>query len=371
VLSEERINRIGHAFRQLTGTKASGLWSAPGRVNLIGEHTDYNDGLVLPFAIDRQALAAVALREDGELRCWSRQRETGSWQAYVRGVLKALQAAGLAVRGADVVIDSDVPIGAGLSSSAALVCAVATAIDDLCGGSLDRMQLALVGQRAENDEVGAPTGIMDHVASLFGAPDSLVCLDVRTRAVATVPVQLAGLELLVIDSGVRHSNAATGYRDRRRECADAADLLGLSSLRDVDVAQAAELSARAGREGMLGRRARHVFTENARVTRAVALVRAGRTAQLGPLLSASHASLRDDFEVSAPELDVAVDAAMQAGALGARMTGGGFGGAVLALVREGAAGAVRAGVEAAYASLDWAPPHVFTVAPAAGARRLR
>jgi galactokinase len=248
---------------------------------------------------------------------------------------------------------------------------VASAVNDLCDGPLDRMQLALACQQAENDEVGAPTGIMDQVASLFGAEGALVCLDVRTHAVTTVPITLSGLELLVIDSGVRHSNAATGYRDRRRECAEAAELAGVSSLRDVDVAQAAQLAAREGRDGTLGRRTRHVFTENARVARAVALARAGRTAELGPLLTASHASLRDDFEVSAPELDVAVDAALEAGALGARMVGGGFGGSVLALVREEAADHVRAAVRASYATLDWATPQIFTVAPAAGAQRLR
>lgn len=371
MLSADRVDLIGHAFRKLTGRDAQGVWAAPGRVNLIGEHTDYNDGLVLPFAIDREALAAVALRTDGELRCWSRQHEPVSWEAYPRGVVRALKAAGVGLQGADVVVDSDVPTGGGLSSSAALECAVASALNDLAGGGLDRMDLALACQSAENTEVGAATGIMDQVASLFGASNRLIYLDVRERAVTAVEIDLTGLAFSVIDTEVRHSNATGGYAARRRECAEAATAMGLASLRDADVSQVAELAGRPGREGLLGRRARHVFTENARVIRAVALVRAGRAADLGPLLTASHVSLRDDFEVSAPELDVAVDAALAAGALGARMTGGGFGGSALTLSRDANVDAVRQAVGSAFAGRDWRQPSVFAVTPAAGARRVR
>jgi galactokinase len=371
MLSDERIDRLQRAFRERIGRDPSGIWAAPGRVNLIGEHTDYNDGLVLPFAIEREAIAAVALREDGRLRCWSLQNEPDSWQAYPRGVLKALIHDGITIRGADVVIDSDVPIGSGLSSSAALECSLALALSDLSDANLARMTLALACQRAEHDEVGAETGIMDQVAALFGAAGSLVYLDVLTAAVTTVEADLDGLALLVIDTRARHSNAAGGYAQRRRECAAAAAVLGLSTLREAGVEQVAALAKRPGDEGLLGQRARHVYTENARVTRAVSLLQTGRAHDLGPVLTASHVSLRDDFEVSAPELDVAVEAALAGGALGARMTGGGFGGSALALCPADDQFEVRREVARAYARRDWPEPDIFAVAPAEGARRLR
>jgi galactokinase len=371
VLSDERVLRLGHAFREHTGRAPQGGWSAPGRVNLIGEHTDYNDGLALPFAIDRQTLAAVALRDDDELRCWSLQDEPDSWLAYPRGVRRALVDAGVKVRGADIVVDSDVPAGGGLSSSAALECVVALALNELAEGGLDRMQLAAACQSAENTEVGAQTGMMDQVASLFGAAGSMVLFDVRSGEVTPVPAALDGLVLLVVDTAVRHSNAGAGYSDRRRECAEAAELLGVASLREADLVKVAELASQSGRDGLLGRRARHVFTENVRVTRAVNLLRGGRAKELGPLLSASHVSLRDDFEVSAPELDVAVDAATEAGALGARMVGGGFGGSALILASADTAVEVIRGVQTAYAKQDWPEPSIFPVTPSEGAGRFR
>ncbi len=371
MLSAERVSRLESVFRERTGREAAGVWAAPGRVNLIGEHTDYNDGLVLPFAIDRQALAAVALRDDAELRCWSCQDEPAGWEAYPRGVARALRDAGVQLRGADVVVDSDVPAGAGLSSSAALECSVAAALNELAAGRLDQMALALACQSAENTEVGAKTGIMDQVASLFGREGSFVYLDVRDRAVEAIEVDLSGLALSVVDTGVRHSTADAGYSDRRRECVQAAAALGVFSLRDAGVEQVTALARCVGHDGLLGRRARHVFTENARVTRAVALLRSGRARELGPLLTASHVSLRDDFEVSAPELDVAVNAALEAGALGARMTGGGFGGSALALTTVEGVPALHRAIERAYAKLDWRPPDIFAAAPAPGAQRIR
>jgi galactokinase len=371
MLSDERILRLGHAFREHTGRVPQGGWSAPGRVNLIGEHTDYNDGLALPFAIDRHTIAAVALRDDDELRCWSLQDEPDSWLAYPRGVRRALVDAGVKVRGADIVVDSDVPAGGGLSSSAALECAIAIALNELAEGGLDRMQLAEVCQSAENTEVGAQTGVMDQVASLFGELGAMVLFDVRSREVTPVPAALDGLVLLVIDTAVRHSNAGTGYSDRRRECAEAAQLLGVSSLREAGLGEVADLASREGREGLLGRRARHVFTENVRVSKAAALLRADLAKDLGPLLNASHASLRDDFDVSAPELDVAVDAANEAGALGARMVGGGFGGSALVLATSEGASEVFRGVQNAYAKQDWPEPAIFPVCPSQGARRFR
>lgn len=371
MLSDERVLRLGHAFRHHTGRAPQGGWSAPGRVNLIGEHTDYNDGLAIPFAIDRQALAAVALRDDDELRCWSLQDEPASWLAYPRGVRRALIDAGVKVRGADIVVDSDVPTGGGLSSSAALECVVAIALNELAEGGLDRMQLAEACQSAENTEVGAQTGVMDQVASLFGAAGSMVLFDARSHQVTQVPAALDGLVMLVVDTAVRHSNAGTGYFDRRRECAEAAQLLGVSSLREAGLGEVADLASREGHEGLLGRRARHVFTENVRVSKAAALLRAGRSEELGPLLNASHASLRDDFEVSAPELDVAVDAAIEAGALGARLVGGGFGGSALVLATAEGAAEVRRGIHNAYDKQDWPEPAIFPVTPSEGARRFR
>jgi galactokinase len=370
VLSDERIDRIGHAFRNITGRRAQGLWCAPGRVNLIGEHTDYNAGLVLPFAIERETLAAVALRDDDELHCWSRQDDGTAWHAYVRGVRTALRATGLVVPGADVVIESDVPVGSGLSSSAALTASVALALHDLVAGEVDRLALARVCQRAENDEVGAPTGLMDPVAALFGEPGSLVLLDTRSDVVAPVPLDLSGLELLVVDTGVRHSTAAAGYAERRRQCQAALELFGVASLRDLDLLRIAD-AARGEADQLLVRRARHVYTENIRVQSAVALARAGRTRDIGPLMTASHASLRDDFDVSSPELDVTVDAALEAGALGARLTGAGFGGCVIVLCAAEAAELVRTAVTSAYGRLDWPAPTIFAVAPSGGARRLR
>jgi galactokinase len=371
VLSAERVDRVVRAFRERTGRQPGGVWCAPGRVNLIGEHTDYNDGLVLPFAIDRQVVVAVGLREDGRLNAWSAQHETDSWLAYPRGVLRALREAGAPASGADIVVDSDVPMGAGLSSSAALECAIALAISDLAGGGLSRLTLALACQSAENAEVGVQTGLMDQVASLFGEADRLVYLDVQSREIALIPGDFSDLVLTVIDTGVRHSIARSAYGERRRECAEAAELLGVPTLRESDLGRVALLAGSTGREGLLGRRARHVFTENVRVRRAVTLLQADRGAEVGPLLTASHASLRDDFEVSVPELDVAVDAAVEGGALGARMTGGGFGGCALALSRADDVPAVRLSVERAYGRLDWPPPQGFRVSPAAGARRLR
>jgi galactokinase len=371
VLSAERVDGLAAAFEERTGRPPDGIWSAPGRVNLIGEHTDYNDGLVLPFAIDRQALSAVALRDDGRFRAWSCQDEPDSWLAYPRGVLRALRAGGVALAGADLVVSSDVPTGAGLSSSAALACSIALALNELAAGGLDRMALALACQSAENTEAGAQTGIMDQVASLFGAAGELVYLDVRDRAVSTVAADFGDLVLTVINTGVRHTNAEGGYADRRRECAEAAAALGVGSLREADAGRVAALAGAAGHDGLLGRRARHVYTENARVIRAAALLRAHRAEELGPLLSASHASLREDFDVSSPELDIAVDAALEAGALGARMTGAGFGGCALALSRADEVRAMRTAVARAYEGCDWPAPDMFRVEPTVGASRLR
>jgi galactokinase len=369
------------AFRDLVGRPPDGVWSAPGRVNLIGEHTDYNDGFVLPVAIDRECRAAVARRNDGIVRCWSVQLGAGpevavddlspatvqpGWAAYVLGVAWALREAGVAVPGMDVVVDSRVQAGAGMSSSAALTCAVGLALCELAGGELDRSALARAGQRAEADVVGAPVGVMDQMAAVHGRAGAAVFLDCRSLDVRQVPLPLQEqqLELLVIDTGVAHAHATGAYASRRRACEQAARLLGVPALRDVAPFALKDL------DGELLCRARHVVTENARVLTAVAALSAGDLAALGPLMSASHVSLRDDFEVSVVELDTAVDACMAAGALGARMTGGGFGGSVLALVAAERSVDVAEAVRAAALSAGLRQPDVYPVVPSDGARRI-
>ncbi|GAC1327484.1 MAG: galactokinase [Mycobacteriales bacterium] len=369
---------MSRRFADLVGHPPAVVWVAPGRVNLIGEHTNYNAGFALPVAIDRVATAAVAPHSEGRLRCWSVQQHgpveaaydaigpgrCAGWSAYMLGVAWALHEGYGLTLGADIVIDSDVPVGAGLASSAAVTCAVASALVELAGLTLDRTQVALVCQRAENEMVGAPTGVMDQLASMHGRTGAAVLLDGRSLSVTHVPLDLADLRLLVIDTGVRHAHATGAYAERRRACAEAARLLGVDSLRDVTLDQLD------GLDGVLRRRARHVVTENARVLSVVDLLRAGDVHRVGPVLCAGHASLRDDFEVSVPELDVAVDVAVEAGALGARMTGGGFGGSVVALVPADLLGAVGDAVAAAYAERGCAAPQILVVSASAGARQL-
>ena len=381
----ERADAVATSYAEQTGGSPDGVWAAPGRVNLIGEHTDYNDGFVLPFAIDREALVAVGRRADGQLRCWSRQEGTApelavadlapgvvsGWSAYPLGVVWALREAGVAVPGLDVMVDSDVPVGGGLSSSAALEGAVALAVADLTDSTLSRTELALAGQRAENEVVGAPVGVMDQMAALLAQAGHAVFLDCRSLQSQAVPLDVAAadLALLLVDTRVTHAHATGEYGARRRSCEQAARVLGVPALRDVTPDQ---LDA-AGSEldPVTRRRARHVVTENARVLATVELLRAGKIAQIGPMLSASHVSMRDDFEISCPELDTAVTAAMAAGVVGARMTGGGFGGCALALVPTAAREELTAAVRAAFAAAGFRAPEVFGVTPTSGARRLR
>ncbi|WP_054813759.1 galactokinase [Nocardia arizonensis] len=379
-------------FTDLTGRIADGVWSAPGRVNLIGEHTDYNEGFVLPFAIDRRTVVAAGLRADGVLRVAStfgaqpvsvapadlvRAKAAGEirgWAAYPLGVAWALGEYGVEhaeVPGVDLVIDSTVPVGAGLSSSAAVESAVALALADLWNADLPRSTLAQVGMRAENEVVGAPTGIMDQSAALLGHPDAAVFLDCRTGRSEVVPLGFAaaGLTVRVIDTGVRHAHATGGYRERRASCEAGAAALGVRALRDVGVADLDR--ARNLLDYTTFRRVRHVVTEDRRVLDTVRTLRAEGPTAIGPLLDASHASMRDDFEISVPELDTAVEAATSAGAIGARMTGGGFGGAAIALVPTATVPAVTAAVEKAFAARGFAAPTQFGVIASDGARRDR
>lgn len=375
---------------QLTDAPPAGVWSAPGRVNLIGEHTDYNDGFVLPFAIDRRTFVAAALRSDGRIRVASTFAEkpveidldalpglfpsegvVPEWAAYPLGVAWALLRAAPDAQpiGVDLAIASDVPVGAGLSSSAAIEGATASALDELWSAGLERAALAVVGRTAENDAVGAPTGIMDQMAAMLGRADAALFLDCRTLEAQSIPLGFAdaGLAILVIDTRVSHAHSTGGYGERRASCERAASVLGVPALRDASLA---DLEQAAGRlDDVSFRRARHVISENARVLDAVAALRSGDTVGLGALLGASHASLRDDFEVSIPELDTAVGAAMAGGAIGARMTGGGFGGAAIALVPRDGASSIAEVVTDAFAARGFARPHTFVVEASEGAGR--
>ena len=366
------------------GRRAEGVWAASGRLNLIGEHTDYNDGFVLPIAIDRQTLAAVARRPDDVLRFHSLQEghapdrrladvgpgRSDGWAAYAHGVVWALLEDGVPLGGVDVVVDSNVPQESGLSSSAALECAVALALTEVHEADVERTRLALAGQRAETEVVGVPTGVMDQMASLLARAGHALFLDTRSLDHEHVPldVEASELRLVVTDTRAPRRLVEGAYAERRATCEAAAAALGVPALRD---ASPAEVDAAADRLGDVGyRRARHVVTENERVLAAVAALRAGELERLGPLLVASHRSLRDDFEVSSPELDVAVETALATGALGARMTGAGFGGSALALVSADAAARLDEEMMAAFAALGFATPELFPVTPVAGAARV-
>jgi galactokinase len=382
--------RVETEFADTFGGKPDGRWWAPGRVNLIGEHTDYNDGFVLPLALEFGVAAAARVAEQPVLRVRSAQKgETvelplaaiapgavGGWSAYVSGVGWALREAGHDVPGLDVVVDGDIPVGAGLSSSAALECAVAVAWNDLGGLDLSLDALAAAARRAENDVVGAPTGVMDQMASLYGQDGNLVFIDTRSLSVEPVPFDppSAGLALLVIDSKAPHALVDGEYAERRRSCEQAVQILGVRALRDVTVDGLDDALARLGdgAEGdLLRKRVRHIVTENARVLDVVGALRSGADPRvIGPSLTASHASMRDDFEITVPEIDTAVAAALEAGAHGARMTGGGFGGCVLALVEADAVEPVVRAVEAAYDTAGFRAPAAFVARASDGARRL-
>ncbi len=395
-------------FEEITGRTPDGVWAAPGRVNLIGEHTDYNEGFVLPFAIDRHTWAAISLRSDGIANVTSGYAaaangtsvngtaenepsaasaidlgtltadQLSGWSAYPLGVAWAigehLQQTGhdaslATLPGFDLHLESDVPVGAGLSSSAAIECATAVALNDLWNLGLDRRTLARIGQRAENVAVGAPTGIMDQSASLLGQTDHAVFLDCRSLESSAVPLGLAesGLEVLVIDTTVSHAHSTGGYASRRASCERGAEALGHTSLRDVSVDDLQQASTVLDDETF--RRVRHVVTENQRVLDTVKLLNTEGAAAIGPLLDASHLSMRDDFEISIPELDLAVTESRQAGAIGSRMTGGGFGGAAIAIIPSALRASITDAVLTAFAREGFAQPHIFAVTAGAGASR--
>jgi len=365
------------------GREPTGVWAAPGRVNLIGEHTDYNDGYVMPFALAQRVLIAAAPRHDGTWSVTSINNDSTKifqaadlqpgmtgWQAYVAGVVWALEGAGHRVEGADLVLTSDVPEGAGLSSSAALECAVLTALADLNDLDIAGLERAKLARRSENAFVGAPTGLMDQAASTLCIAGHALFFDCRTYDSEQVRLDpaTAGLEILVLDTKTPHALVDSEYAARRASCEEAARLLGVAALRDVtNLAAALDMLA----DPVIRRRVRHVVTENARVLQAVDVLRTGRIADLAPLLDASHASMRDDFEITVPQVDLAVEVARAAGALGARMTGGGFGGCIITLVPAGQAEQIGAEIARSFADAGYGPPAHFAALPSAGAQRLR
>jgi galactokinase len=367
------------------GAEPAGVWSAPGRVNLIGEHTDYNDGYVLPFAIPMRTAVAASPADGPQWTVFSREsnetitfgpadltpgRITG-WGAYAAAIPWALRDQGYDPPPANLAIATEIPLGAGLSSSAAILCAVLAALDDLGDLGIPRDRWPTLAQLAENKFAGVPSGIMDQSASTLCEPGHAMFLDCRTLAREQVPFALAeqGLAMLVVDTRAPHRHAGGEYATRRAACESAARKLGVTALRDLSVA---DLPAACERlDPVTARRVRHVVTENERVLDTVERLRGGAVAGIGPLLTASHASMRDDYEITVAEVDVAVEAAMTAGAYGARMTGGGFGGCVLALVDAPAVESVAAAVTQAFAGAGFAPPTWFAALAAGGVARER
>lgn len=369
---------LEHTFLELFGHKGEILAEAPGRVNLIGEHIDYSEGFVLPFAIADRTYAVIARNNDGLVRIASQQRKNriftidikdvkpgsaGEWEKYVLGVIWTL---GITT-GVDILVDGHVPSGAGLSSSAALECSVAVGLNSLFALNQSLAELARATQKAENDYVGMPCGIMDQSVSLMAEAGSALLLDCRDLTTESVPFDVGshGLELLIIDTQAHHALVDGGYAERRASCDSVVEKFGIPSMRhltmDVLNSRKAEISE------VEYIRARHAVTEIARVKDAVVALRASDFETLGRLINESHNSLRDDYTVSCPELDEAVDAARSAGALGARMVGGGFGGSAIALIKADQIDPVKEAIKHAYLERGFKAPRFFTSLPSAGA----
>lgn len=370
---------LAREFENLFGVKPDLITEAPGRVNLIGEHVDYNQGLVLPFAIDSTTKCAIRERNDEKILISSKQlgepvfeielsklstRSGPEWTRYFLGVIWSL---GIS-RGVEILIDSDVPQGAGLSSSAALECSIALALNELFGLEISRVELAQLTQRAENEYVGVPCGIMDQTISLLGKSGNALLIDCRDLSTQQIPLNLEshGLQLLVVDTRAHHALVDGGYAKRRLQCEEVAKFFNLKSLRDLSIEQLK--SQENELEPILYRRARHVVTEIGRVQSAIKLLQVEDFTSLGETLNQSHESLRDDYEVSCPELDCAVRVARATGALGARMVGGGFGGSAIALVKSGEAGSIANAIERTFSESSFKSPRFFSAIPSDGAR---
>lgn len=369
---------LANSFQKLFGHEAEVLAEAPGRVNLIGEHIDYSEGFVLPFAIADRTFAAIARNQQKTIRIASQQRRSnifeididdvkpgsaGDWEKYVLGVIWSL---GI-TEGVDILVDGHVPAGAGLSSSAALECSVATGLNLLFARGLSLAELARATQKAENDYVGMPCGIMDQSVSLMAQEGSALLLDCRDLTTESVPFDVAShdLELLIIDTRAHHALVDGGYAERRAACDSVVSQFGIISMRHLSLDQLED--RRSELTDTLYIRARHAVTEIARVHAAVAALRASDFQELGALINQSHISLRDDYNVSCPELDCAVEAALAAGALGSRMVGGGFGGSAIALIRATSVEAVKAAISSAFAAAGYTAPRFFTSLPSSGA----
>jgi len=373
---------LARNFEELFGRKPGVISEAPGRVNLIGEHIDYSEGFVLPFAIADRTYAAIAARTDGLVRIASHQRKEkiftidihdvkpgskGDWEKYVLGVLWSL---GI-TSGVDILVDGSVPAGAGLSSSAALECSVAVGLNELFSLNTSLEDLARATQRAENDYVGVPCGIMDQSVSLMGKSGAALLLDCRDLSTESIPFNVAdaGLELLIIDTQAHHALVDGGYAERRASCESVAAKLNIPSMRHLTLEVLQASREKITKTEFI--RARHAVTEIARVLDAVKALRASDFATLGNLINQSHASLRDDYAVSCPELDVAVAASLAAGAMGARMVGGGFGGSAIALIKAEDVADTRDAVTKAFETHGFKRPRFFTSLPSAGASAAR
>ena len=377
---------VSLAFEREFGRRPAWLVAAPGRVNLIGEHTDYNDGFVLPMALDRYVIMAgdIAASNDysalslelQELQTFqagsSEGRKNGTWSNYLRGVVDGCMAAGLHTGPLDIALSSSVPVGGGLSSSAALEVAMATLVEAASGKELGRKNKAYIAQKAEHDYAGVPCGIMDQFASALCREDHLMLLDCRSAETEMVPFTDPEIEVLIINSNVKHQLSGGEYAERREQCEQVARRLGLDALRDASMENLDEI--RPQLEDVLYRRARHVISENARTREAAVAFASGDWKKAGRLMTASHESLRDDFEVSCPELDVLVELALRLGpangVYGSRMTGGGFGGCTVSLVQKDCVDSVAGQIKQDYLEQTGIEPSIYVSRPARGAHIL-
>ena len=380
--------KLMRAFSERYG-RAPRCFRAPGRVNLIGEHTDYNGGFVLPMAIDRSTFVAAAAREDRLVNVHSLNREEsftfdldrpgeprrGLWLDYVEGVARALESRGVVLRGADSMLVSDVPEGAGLSSSAALEVSVGLALAKVSGAEVDRVTLALAGQQAEHTYVGTMCGIMDQFVAALGREGHALLIDCRTLEASPVPLDTRDAAIVITDTGVKHELSSSAYNERREECEQGVRLLreflpGIEQLRDVSVA---DFERNAGRlPEVICRRCRHVVTEDARTLAAADALRRGRLEDVGRLMRRSHESLRDDYEVSCAELDFLAETAWGlAGVVGSRMTGGGFGGSTVSLVRRDALDDYERMIKAEYARRFGHAPAIYVTEAGGGAEEIK
>lgn len=379
---------VAELFSKAYGRPARWVAAAPGRVNVIGEHTDYNDGFVFPMAIDRYTVVAAAPSNNGAVQLRSTHGDApalldlrqplkpaakGTWYNYPLGVLAGFLARGINPSGFDALIHSTVPLGGGLSSSAALEVSTATLLEDMTGKKLDPVDKALLCQKAEHEYAGMPCGIMDQFISVMGQKDHILLLDCRSRKTELVPMTDNSVELLITNTNVKHELTGGEYAKRRAQCEEAARILGVPSLRDADASQLER--AKGKMDNTAYRRARHVISEIERTTSAAEGVRNSNWPTVGQLMYASHASLRDDYEVSCPELDavveIAQDIGLKGGMYGCRMTGGGFGGCTVALVQADKVAAISQRIATEYEKRTQIKPTLFVSRPAAGATVLK